>query len=408
MRAFGRASRPACAQRRGHEPARVEQAHDVAVLLDAVLVAHRAPDAFGRLPVDLAHVVVGEVVAHRLELGAEPERAARAQPGIAEAAAAQRDHEPLRGEHVGVHEEVGAAVGVERARAEAERPAPAGGDRRKPVRAAPVRDDASRRAGPRPVARLDREVGRLRLAQLDARASRRRSSRSRAPRARRARARSGCCAARAAGGARAPCRPRSRTTTSDARARSRSRPATASAASPTIDERDRGPRRRAHAAHRGHGDGGDRGRDRVVGGVALELGLGPELQPVAQHRGRDGDDVVGRHEVTAREPRRRLRRREQVHRAARARAERHARELARPAHERDDVADDRVAHGRRVDRRARLDELGRRRDRLHVGRASPARRRRARGAGSRPRRRRSGSRRRSWRGSGRAALRGAG
>ena len=87
-------------ERRGHQPAGVEQAHDVAVLLDAVLVAHRPADARGGLPVDLADVVVGEVVAHRLELGAEPERPARAQPGIAEAAAAHRDHEPLRREHV--------------------------------------------------------------------------------------------------------------------------------------------------------------------------------------------------------------------------------------------------------------------------------------------------------------------
>src|SRR5204862_5472107 len=75
--------RRAAAQRRGHEPAAVDDADDVAVLLDAVLVAHRAPHARGRRPVDLADVVVGEVVADRLELRPEPERAARLAAGLA-------------------------------------------------------------------------------------------------------------------------------------------------------------------------------------------------------------------------------------------------------------------------------------------------------------------------------------
>ena len=66
-----------CADRRGHEPADVEDADDVAVLLDAVLVAHRPARRGRREPVDLPDVVVGEVVAHRLELGAEA-RAGRA------------------------------------------------------------------------------------------------------------------------------------------------------------------------------------------------------------------------------------------------------------------------------------------------------------------------------------------
>ena len=57
------------------------------------------PDARGREPVDLPHVVVGEVVADRLEVGAEAEGATRAATGLAEAAPAQRDHEPAgRGE----------------------------------------------------------------------------------------------------------------------------------------------------------------------------------------------------------------------------------------------------------------------------------------------------------------------
>ena len=156
------------------------------------------------------------------------------------------------------------------------------------------------------------------------------------------------CAGRAAGGGRARCRPTVATTTTRAsadrdrgrqrRARRRRRPRAATSPAAT------GRRR-----HRGTGTDEIAVATASSARVALELGLGPQLQAVPQHRGRDRDDVVGRHEVAAREPRRGLRRGEQVHRAARARAERDARELARPAHERDDVADDRVAHGRRVD-----------------------------------------------------------
>ena len=57
-------------QRRGGQAPGVDHDHHVAVLLDAVLVAHRPPQAGGRAPVDLADVVVGQVVAHQLELGA--------------------------------------------------------------------------------------------------------------------------------------------------------------------------------------------------------------------------------------------------------------------------------------------------------------------------------------------------
>ena len=54
----------------------VEHEHHLAVLLDPVLVAHRTSDARRRLPVDLPDVVVGEVVADRLEVGAEAQGAA--------------------------------------------------------------------------------------------------------------------------------------------------------------------------------------------------------------------------------------------------------------------------------------------------------------------------------------------
>ena len=94
------------AQRSRHQAAAVEHADDVAVLLDAVLVAHRPPHPHGRRPVDLADVVVGEVVADRLELRAEAERAARALARFAEAARAHREREPARRRQVGVDEQL--------------------------------------------------------------------------------------------------------------------------------------------------------------------------------------------------------------------------------------------------------------------------------------------------------------
>ncbi len=85
-------------------------------------------------------------------------------------------------------------------------------------------------------------------------------------------------------------------------------PGTASTTNPTITSAiaargdgliGSGSRERTSTGNR---DAGDCGRDCVVGGVALELGFGPELEPMAQHRGRDRDHVVGSHEVAAAEP----------------------------------------------------------------------------------------------------------
>ena len=158
-------------ERRGHQAARVEQAHDVAVLFDAVHVAHRAADPLARGPVDLAHVVVGEVVADRLEVGAETERAAGAQARVAELAAAQRDDDALRGDDVGIDEQRRLALAGERAAPEPERTAAARGDGRQHRRAAPVRDHAARRARRAPTDGSIVDVGRLRLADLDAAAA---------------------------------------------------------------------------------------------------------------------------------------------------------------------------------------------------------------------------------------------
>ena len=127
---------------RVHQPAGIEQAHDVAVLLDAVLVAHRPAGTRGREPVDLADVVVGEVVADRFEVGPEPERPARAQTGIAEPTPAERDHEALRREDVGVHEQVARAVSPSKVHAASPSgPRAPRGDRRQQVRAAAGGDD---------------------------------------------------------------------------------------------------------------------------------------------------------------------------------------------------------------------------------------------------------------------------
>ena len=368
------------------------------------------PDARGGLPVDLADVVVGQVVAHRLELGSEPERPARTQPGIAETATPDAITRRCAANTSGYtsRSEPPSASNVQV-------PSPSGPcaprrDRWESVSAAPVRDNLRVEPAPRG-RRLDREVGRLRLAELDAplRHRRRRSewSRSRAARQLREQGRSRCCGALAAGAGRGPCRPRWPRSTID-RERDRDRPG-------DRQRREaRRPRARSRRAatgsrgrHRGTGTVEMRGRDRVVGGVPLELGFRPELEPVTEHGGRDRDDVVGGHEVAAREPRGGLRRRRAGarHRAGLRRARRSAaRACAAPsATTYPTIASLTVVASTTV--RASMSSAARSHG-LHVGRAWPARRRCARGAVPPPRLRRSDSRRRSWRESGRAGPRG--
>ena len=98
-------------QRGGGQAPGVDHDHHVSVLLDAVLVAHRAPEAGGGAPVDLADVVVGQVVAHQLELGPEAERAAGGDALVAEAALAHREREPARGQQIGEHGDLGGPPG---------------------------------------------------------------------------------------------------------------------------------------------------------------------------------------------------------------------------------------------------------------------------------------------------------
>ena len=122
-------------------------------------------------------------------------------------------------------------------------------------------------------------------------------------------------------------------------------------------ERGRGAGRRAH--YRGHAHGLERRAHRVRRVVALELGLGAQHDPVPEHRARQPGDVVGRDEGPPRQRRRGLGGDEQVHGRPRAGAQRHARQRARGAHDRDEVRGDLVGH-RHVRRRRRAPRARRR------------------------------------------------
>ncbi len=123
-------------ERGGGEPPGVDEHDDVAVLLDAVLVAHRPPEPRGRPPVDLAHVVVGQVVADELEVRAQPERAARGDALLAEAALADGARDPPRHREVGVDGDLRGRAGAVVPGREAERAARARRRRRELVAAA--------------------------------------------------------------------------------------------------------------------------------------------------------------------------------------------------------------------------------------------------------------------------------
>src|ERR671910_2708443 len=84
-------------ERRPHQPPDIDDADDVPVLLDAVLVRHRPAYPRARRPVDPPDVVVGLVVPNRVELGPEAELAAGPPPLLAEAPAANRRREPACG-----------------------------------------------------------------------------------------------------------------------------------------------------------------------------------------------------------------------------------------------------------------------------------------------------------------------
>src|SRR4051794_17880497 len=105
------------------------------------------------------------------------------------------------------------------------------------------------------------------------------------------------------------------------------------------------PERGRAAAARGSSRDRDvleRGADGAQRRGTLELGLRGEDEPVAQDRGGHAGHVVGRHVRAAVEARRGLGRPEEVHGGAGRGTERDRRQLARTAHDRDDVVDDLV------------------------------------------------------------------
>ena len=128
-------------ERRRHQPSTVDHAHNVAVALDAVLVAHRAPEARGRAPVHLANVVVGGILAHRFELRSQPERAATSQPLVTKAARPHRRCEPPRSRQVRVDEDLDGFLDAVRPRCQAERTATSCCSLRQDVASAPSRDE---------------------------------------------------------------------------------------------------------------------------------------------------------------------------------------------------------------------------------------------------------------------------
>ena len=189
-----RRRRAACRPRSGaaiSRPASSRQTH-LAVLLDAVLVGHRAPEPRRRAPVDLAHVVVGRVVAHRLERRCRG-RAARARGGPTRGSRPWRTASASRraaGE-VGIDQQ----LGVARPSRWYQAPSPSGPvDAHADRRAARAGRGGARRAraSSSPSASLGSsvDVGGQRLAHAHA-ARPRRTRRPRAARARRGRATGG-------------------------------------------------------------------------------------------------------------------------------------------------------------------------------------------------------------------------
>src|SRR5262249_61307566 len=83
------------------------------------------PGPAGAPPVHLPNVVVGRVVANRLELGAEPERPTPAEPFVPERPCADAARESARGRQVGIDADLGLLTHPVRPRAKSERAGPA-------------------------------------------------------------------------------------------------------------------------------------------------------------------------------------------------------------------------------------------------------------------------------------------
>jgi len=157
----------AVGKRSRHQTAAVDDADDVPVPLDPILVAHRPSEAGRRAPVHLAEVVVGDVVANRLELCAEAEWSAPAEALVPELPRADRTREPTRSRQVRIDEHVGGLADLMRPRREPERPGPPGDRRRERVAPASARDELSRQR-PGRLRGLELEIRRQGLADADA------------------------------------------------------------------------------------------------------------------------------------------------------------------------------------------------------------------------------------------------
>ena len=131
----------AIAERRGHQPSRIDRAQHLALLLDAERVAHRPRHPCGRAPVDLTEVIVGQVLPDRLEVGAEPAWATRSQADLAHAPLAYRAGEAVGVRHVRIHVQLRGCADAARPTSETEGPGHARRERREHVPAASARDE---------------------------------------------------------------------------------------------------------------------------------------------------------------------------------------------------------------------------------------------------------------------------
>src|SRR5207244_1607289 len=123
---------------------------------------HRPRGARAGRPVQLPDVVVRDVLAHRLELGAEPDRAADAQADLLQVAAADGCREPEGARQVWVDEHLAVGARAVVPGAEAERADGAHGRGGEDMAAAAPCGDARVEAAAR-LRRLDVDVGRARL-----------------------------------------------------------------------------------------------------------------------------------------------------------------------------------------------------------------------------------------------------
>ena len=134
----------------------------LSLALDAELIRHRVPDALGGAPVDLSDVVVVVILAHRLELGAQPERPPT-EAGAPIAAPLRRAREAPRAGQVREHPDLGVLAHAPDPAPGAKRPVDAGCGCRQGVCSPPNRHNG-RRERPHRLPRLDAQLGSLRLA----------------------------------------------------------------------------------------------------------------------------------------------------------------------------------------------------------------------------------------------------